>query len=277
MNYINAIFEYGSMVLAAMVLLVFATTVVVEVVKNLFKRVPTNIVAVVVSLIVTILAVIILCTVLNIPIVWYYIVGAVLLGVFVAYVGAVALGFTGEQAASIGIIGGADGPTAIFLTSKLAPELLGPIAIAAYSYMALIPMIQPPLMKLLTTRKERAIVMKNLRPVSKLEKVIFPLMITVVVCLIIPSAVPLVGCLMFGNLLNVSGVTERLSKTAQNELINIVTIFLGVSVGATANASTFLSLETLSIIALGLVAFLISTCGGLLTAKLLNLQELTLT
>ena len=175
------------------------------------------------------------------------------------------------MSSSIGIIGGADGPTAIYVTKTLAPILLGPIAIAAYSYMALIPMIQPPLMKLLTTRKERAIVMKNLRPVSKLEKVIFPLMITVVVCLIIPSAVPLVGCLMFGNLLNVSGVTERLSKTAQNELINIVTIFLGVSVGATANASTFLSLETLSIIALGLVAFLISTCGGLLTAKLLNL------
>ena len=193
------------------------------------------------------------------------------LGVFVAFSGALLIGFVPMAAAAIGIIGGADGPTAIYVTKTLAPILLGPIAIAAYSYMALIPMIQPPVMKLLTTRKERAIVMKNLRPVSKLEKVIFPLMITVVVCLIIPSAVPLVGCLMFGNLLNVSGVTDRLSKTAQNELINIVTIFLGVSVGATANASTFLSLETLSIIALGLVAFLISTCGGLLTAKLLNL------
>ncbi|MBQ8275898.1 MAG: sodium ion-translocating decarboxylase subunit beta [Clostridia bacterium] len=193
------------------------------------------------------------------------------LGVFVAFSGALLIGFVPMAAAAIGIIGGADGPTAIYVTKTLAPILLGPIAVAAYSYMALIPMIQPPLMKLLTTRKERAIVMKTLRPVSKLEKVIFPVMITVIVCLIMPSAVPLVGCLMFGNLLNVSGVTDRLSKTAQNELINIVTIFLGVSVGATANAATFLSLETLSIICLGLIAFLISTCGGLLTAKLLNL------
>ena len=193
------------------------------------------------------------------------------LGVFVAFSGALLIGFVPMAAAAIGIIRGADGPTAIYVTKTLAPILLGPIAVAAYSYMALIPMIQPPLMKLLTTRKERAIVMKTLRPVSKLEKVIFPVMITVIVCLIMPSAVPLVGCLMFGNLLNVSGVTDRLSKTAQNELINIVTIFLGVSVGATANAATFLSLETLSIICLGLIAFLISTCGGLLTAKLLNL------
>jgi len=192
-------------------------------------------------------------------------------GVFVAFSGALLIGFVPMAAAAIGIIGGADGPTAIYVTKTLAPILLGPIAVAAYSYMALIPMIQPPLMKLLTTRRERAIVMKTLRPVSKLEKVIFPVMITVIVFLIMPSAVPLVGCLMFGNLLNVSGVTDRLSKTAQNELINIVTIFLGVSVGATANASTFLSLETLSIICLGLVSFLISTCGGLLTAKLLNL------
>ena len=193
------------------------------------------------------------------------------LGVFVAFSGALMFGFIPMAAAAIGIIGGADGPTAILVTKQLAPILLGPIAIAAYSYMALIPMIQPPFMKLLTTKKERAIVMTNLRPVSRVEKVVFPIVTTVVVCLIIPDAAPLVGCLMFGNLLNVCGVTERLSKTAQNELINIVTIFLGVSVGATANAESFLNFETIVIILLGLFAFVVSTCGGLLTAKLLNL------
>ncbi len=193
------------------------------------------------------------------------------MGVFVAFTGALLLGFVPEAAAAIGIIGGADGPTAILVTKTLAPVLLGPIAIAAYSYMALIPMIQPPFMKLLTTKRERAIVMTNLRSVSKLEKIVFPFVTTVVVCLIIPDAAPLIGCLMFGNLLNVCGVTDRLSKTAQNELINIVTIFLGVTVGATANAESFLSIGTLSIVALGLCAFAISTCGGILTAKLLNL------
>ncbi len=193
------------------------------------------------------------------------------LGVFVAFSGALLIGFVPEAAAAIGIMGGAAGPTAILVTKTLAPVLLGPIAIAAYSYMALIPMIQPPFMKLLTTKKERAIVMTNLRPVSQVERIVFPIVTTIVVCLIIPDAAPLVGCLMFGNLLNVCGVTDRLSKTAQNELINIVTIFLGVTVGATANAENFLSIQTLSIIALGLCAFTISTCGGLLTAKLLNL------
>ncbi|MBR6709076.1 MAG: sodium ion-translocating decarboxylase subunit beta, partial [Clostridia bacterium] len=193
------------------------------------------------------------------------------LGVFVAFSGALLIGFIPMAAAAIGIIGGADGPTAILVTKQLAPVLLGPIAIAAYSYMALIPMIQPPVMKLLTTKKERAIVMTTLRPVSRIEKIVFPIVTTVVVCLIIPDAAPLVGCLMFGNLLNVCGVTERLSKTAQNELINIVTIFLGVTVGATANAESFLKFETISIILLGLFAFMISTCGGLMTAKLLNL------
>ena len=191
------------------------------------------------------------------------------LGVFVAFFGAVLLGFTGPQAASIGIIGGADGPTAIFLTTKLAPELLGPIAIAAYSYMALIPLIQPPFMKLLTTKRERAIVMKNPRKVSRVERVIFPILVTLLVTLIVPDAAPLVGFLMLGNLFNVSGVTDRLSKTAQNELINIITIFLGVSVGATANAANFLSLSTLKIIVLGLCAFILATCGGLLLGKLM--------
>ena len=191
------------------------------------------------------------------------------LGVFVAFIGALFLGFTPEQAASIGIIGGADGPTAILVTKTLAPELLGAIAIAAYSYMALIPIIQPPFMKLITTKKERAVVMTNLRPVSKLEKVVFPIIVTVIVCLIVPDAAPLVGFLMLGNLLNVSGVADRLSKTAQNELMNIVTIFLGVSVGATANADNFLALSTIKIIVLGLTAFCISTCGGLLLGKLM--------
>ena len=191
------------------------------------------------------------------------------LGVFAAFFGALFLGFTPEEAAAIGIIGGADGPTAIYVTKDLAPHLLGAIAIAAYSYMALIPMIQPPFMRLLTTKKERSIVMNTLRPVSKLEKVLFPLIVTALVVLIIPSAAALVGFLMLGNLLNVSGVTDRLSKTAQNELINIVTIFLGVSVGATANAKDFLSPQTLGIIALGLTAFMLSTCGGLLFGKLM--------
>ena len=192
------------------------------------------------------------------------------LGVFVAFSAALISGiFTPQEAAAIGIIGGADGPTAILVTKTLAPHLLGAIAIAAYSYMALIPMIQPPFMKLLTTKKERQIKMTALRPVSKTEKILFPIVVTFVVGLIVPDAVPLVGCLMFGNLLNVCGVTDRLSKTAQNELMNIVTIFLGITVGATASAANFLRIETLAIIACGLVAFCISTCGGLITAKIM--------
>ncbi len=191
------------------------------------------------------------------------------LGVFVAYFGALLMGFVPEAAASIGIIGGADGPTAILVTKTLAPTLLGAIAIAAYSYMALIPIIQPPFMKLLTTKKEREIVMKELRPVSRIEKLIFPVLVAAVVSITLPDAAPLIGFLMFGNLLNVCGVTERLSKTAQNELMNIVTIFLGVSVGATANAENFLSFKTIAIVVLGLIAFSISTCGGLLTGKLM--------
>ena len=193
------------------------------------------------------------------------------LGVFVAFIGAIFLGFAPAEAAAIGIIGGADGPTAILVTKTLAPHLLGAIAIAAYSYMALIPIIQPPIMRLLTTKKERAVVMKNLRTVSKGEKVVFPIMVTLIVCIFVPDAAPLVGFLMLGNLLNVSGVTERLSKTVQNELMNIVTIFLGVSVGATANAANFLDWSTLKIIGLGLCAFAISTTGGLLFGKLLYL------
>ena len=191
------------------------------------------------------------------------------LGVFVAFCGALLLGFTPMEAASIGIIGGADGPTAILVTKTLAPQLLGAIAIAAYSYMALIPIIQPPFMKLLTTKKEREIVMTALRPVSRIELLLFPVLVTVVVAIIVPDAAPLVGFLMFGNLLNVCGVTDRISKTAQNELMNIVTIFLGVSVGATANAANFLKPQTLFIIALGLVAFCISTCGGLIVGKIM--------
>ena len=193
------------------------------------------------------------------------------LGVFVAFSAALLSGvFSPEEAASIGIIGGADGPTAILVTKTLAPALLGAIAIAAYSYMALIPMIQPPFMKLLTTKKERQIKMTALRQVSKTEKILFPIVVTFVVGLILPDAVTLIGCLMFGNLLNVCGVTDRLSKTAQNELMNIVTIFLGISVGATASAANFLRLETILIICCGLVAFCISTCGGLITAKIMN-------
>ena len=191
------------------------------------------------------------------------------LGVFAAFFFALFLGFTPMEASAIGIIGGADGPTAILVTKELAPHLLGAIAIAAYSYMALIPIIQPPFMKLLTTENERKIKMTQPRAVSKLERVIFPILVTLLVVLIIPDAAPLVGFLMFGNLLNVSGVTERLSKTSQNELINIVTIFLGVSVGATASAENFLKKETLFIIALGLCAFCLSTVGGLLMGKLM--------
>ena len=190
-------------------------------------------------------------------------------GVFAAFFGALLLGFSPMEAGSIGIIGGADGPTAILVTKTLAPHLLGAIAIAAYSYMALIPIIQPPFMKLLTTKKERQIHMTNLRSVSKVEKIVFPIVVTAIVCFIVPDAAPLVGFLMFGNLLNVSGVTERLSKTAQNELCNIVTICLGVSVGATANAQDFLSFDTIKIIALGLSAFILATCGGLLTGKIM--------
>ncbi len=191
------------------------------------------------------------------------------LGVFVAFFGALLLGFSPMEAGAIGIIGGADGPTAILVTKELAPHLLGAIAIAAYSYMALIPIIQPPFMRLLTTEKERKIKMSNLRPVSKTEKIIFPIVVTLLVVMIIPDAAPLVGFLMLGNLFNVSGVTDRLSKTSQNELCNIITIFLGVSVGATANAQNFLKLETIYIIVLGLCAFIVSTCGGLITGKIM--------
>ena len=180
-------------------------------------------------------------------------------------------GFTEAQAGSIGIIGGADGPTSIFLTSKLAPELLGPIAIAAYSYMALVPVIQPPIMRLLTTEKERAIKMKQLRQVSKTEKIIFPIIITAIVALILPDAAPLIGCLMLGNLMKECGVVDRLSKTAQNELMNIVVIFLGLSVGATATASSFLNVQTILILAMGIIAFSFGTAGGVLLAKLMNL------
>ena len=194
------------------------------------------------------------------------------LGIFLTYIAAVTIfGFNPAEASSIGIIGGADGPTAIFVTSKLAPHLLGPIAVAAYSYMALVPVIQPPIMKLLTTKKERMIVMKELRPVSKTEKIVFPIVVAIFVALLVPSAAPLVGCLMLGNLLKESGVAERLSKTVQNELMNIVTIFLGVSVGATATAETFLQPRTLAIIAMGIVAFGCGTAGGVLLAKFMNL------
>ena len=197
--------------------------------------------------------------------------GGAQLGIFLTFLGAKMLGFTDAEASSIGIIGGADGPTAIFVTSKLAPHLLGPIAVAAYSYMALVPVIQPPIMKLLTTKEERMIEMPPLRKVSKMEKIIFPIMVTIVVDLIVPSATPLVGALMLGNLFRESGVTERLSKTVQNELMNIVTIFLGVTVGATATAGTFLAAQTLKIIVMGVIAFGCGTAGGLLIAKLMNL------
>ncbi len=191
------------------------------------------------------------------------------LGIFVTFFGAILLGFAPNEAGSIGIIGGADGPTAIWLTTKLAPDLLGSIAIAAYSYMALVPIIQPPIMKLLTTKKERAVVMQQLRPVSKVEKVIFPILVTVVVALLLPDAAPLIGMLMFGNLLKESGVATRLVETASNAMMNIITIFLGVTVGATAKASTFLSPATLKIIVLGLIAFCMGTAGGVLLGKLM--------
>lgn len=190
-------------------------------------------------------------------------------GVAMAFLIAIALGFSPQGAASIGIIGGADGPTAIFLTTKLAPELLPAIAIAAYSYMALIPLIQPPLMKLITNEKERQIKMEQLREVSKLEKIIFPIVVTIITILLLPSVAPLVGMLMMGNLFKESGVVDRLCNTAQNALINIVTIFLGTTVGATARADNFLRPETLKIIALGLLAFIFSTIGGLLFGKLM--------
>jgi len=192
-------------------------------------------------------------------------------GIFATYAGAIALGFTALEAASIGIIGGADGPTAIFVTSKLAPALLGPIAVAAYSYMALVPVIQPPIMKALTTKKERSIKMVGLKPVSRTQKILFPIVTTIFVALLVPSATPLIGCLMFGNLLKESGVCERLSKTVQNELMNIVTVFLGISVGATATANTFFRLQTLGIILMGVVAFSVATASGVLIAKLMNL------
>ena len=193
------------------------------------------------------------------------------LGIFITFVGCRLMGFTGPESSAIGIIGGADGPTAIFVTVLLAPALLGPIAVAAYSYMALVPVIQPPIMKLLTTEKERQIVMKPLREVSKKEKIIFPIVVTIFVALLVPSAAPLIACLMLGNLFKECGVTERLSKTVQNELINIVTIFLGVSVGATATGTTFLSLQTIKIMAMGVVAFSFGTAGGVLLAKFMNL------
>lgn len=194
------------------------------------------------------------------------------LGIFVTFVGCRMSGlFTSAEAGSIGIIGGADGPTAIFVSTLLAPQLLGPIAVAAYSYMALVPVIQPPIMRLLTTEEERKIVMKPLREVSKKEKIIFPIMVAIFVALLVPSAAPLIACLMLGNLFKECGVVERLSKTVQNELINIVTIFLGVSVGCTATGRTFLSVQTLAIMAMGIVAFGFGTAGGVVLAKIMNL------
>ncbi len=191
------------------------------------------------------------------------------LGIFLTFIGALALGFTPQEAGSIGIIGGADGPTAIYVTTKLAPHLLGPIAVAAYSYMALVPVIQPPIMKALTTKAERQIVMEQLRPVSKTEKIIFPVMVTIVVSLLLPSAAPLVGMLMLGNLFRVCLVADRLSDTAQNALMNIVTIFLGVTVGATATAEVFLAWSTIKIMILGVIAFSFGTAGGVLFGKLM--------
>ena len=191
-------------------------------------------------------------------------------GIFITFIGAIALGiFTPQQAGATGIIGGADGPTAIYVTTKLAPELLGPIAVAAYSYMALVPIIQPPIMKLLTTKKERSVVMTVSRPVSKLEKILFPIIVTIVIALILPDAAPLVGMLMLGNLFKESGVVDRIFKTAQNELMNIITIFLGVTVGATATGQTFLNGQTLGIIVLGLLAFCMGTACGILFGKIM--------
>ena len=194
------------------------------------------------------------------------------LGIFMTYAGCRLSGlFNAAEASSIGIIGGADGPTAIFVTSRLAPHLLGPIAVAAYSYMALVPVIQPPIMRALTSKEERQIVMRPLRQVSKREKILFPIVVTVFVALLVPSAGPLIACLMLGNLFKESGVVERLNKTAQNELMNIVTIFLGISVGATATATTFLSMQTIAIMLMGVVAFGFGTAGGVLLAKFMNL------
>ncbi len=193
------------------------------------------------------------------------------LGIFAAFIGALALGMGANEAASIGIIGGADGPTAIFVTSKLAPDLLGPIAVAAYSYMALVPVIQPPIMKLLTTKKERSVRMEQLRDVSKVERIIFPILVTIVVSLLLPDAAVLVGMLMLGNLMRECGVVDRISKTTQNELMNIITIFLGLSVGATTNGQTFLTPDTLKIILMGLAAFCVGTTGGVLFGKLMYL------
>lgn len=193
------------------------------------------------------------------------------LGIFVTFVTAVALGFTPQEAGSIGIIGGADGPTAIFLTTKLAPHILGPIAVAAYSYMALVPVIQPPIMRLLTTENERKIKMQQLRIVSKTEKMLFPIIVTIIVSLLLPAATTLIGCLMLGNLMRESGAVERLSKTVQNELMNITTIFLGISVGATATADAFLNIQTIMILSIGIVAFGMGTAGGVLLAKFMNL------
>ncbi|AET69869.1 sodium ion-translocating decarboxylase, beta subunit [Desulfosporosinus orientis DSM 765] len=190
-------------------------------------------------------------------------------GVYFAFIVALLLGFTPQEASSIGIIGGADGPTSIFLSSKLAPHLIGPIAVAAYSYMALVPLIQPPIMKLMTTPEERTVKMDQLRQVSKLEKIVFPLIVTVIIALLLPSIASLIGMLMLGNLFRESGVVERLSDTAQNAMINIVTIFLGLTVGATANAEIFLQPETLKLIAIGLIAFSFSTFGGLLIGKIM--------
>jgi sodium ion-translocating decarboxylase beta subunit len=191
------------------------------------------------------------------------------LGIFTTFVGALLLGFSAPEAASIGIIGGADGPTAIFLTSRLAPHLLGPVSVAAYSYMALVPVIQPPIMRLLTTPEERATVMEQLRPVSRVEKLIFPIVVAVLGSLLVPQAAALLGCLMLGNLFRESGVVDRLFKTAQNELINIVTILLGVSVGATATAERFLSPQTIGVFALGIAAFSFSTAGGVILGKVM--------
>ena len=193
------------------------------------------------------------------------------LGIFATFLGALALGFTYAEAGSICIIGGADAPTAIYLSSKLAPGLLGPIAVAAYSYMALVPVIQPPIMKALTTQKEREIVMKQLRKVSKKEKIVFPIVVTIFVSLLLPSAAPLIGCLMLGNLMRECGVVDRLSKTVQNELMNICTIFLGISVGATTTATAFLNFQTLAILVIGILAFSIGSAGGVLLAKFMNL------
>ena len=192
------------------------------------------------------------------------------IGIFATFLAAYAMGFTPEQAGSIGIIGGADGPTAIFLTAKLAPELLGPIAVAAYSYMALVPVIQPPIMRALTTKKERQIKMSTLRQVSKKERILFPIVIASIISLLLPDAAPLIGCLMLGNLMKECGVVDRLSKTVQNELMNIVVIFLGLTVGATATANTFLSPATIKIMVMGVVAFGVASACGVLFAKLMN-------